>query len=281
MAAFEQLATGFKVLEGGRVDEEGRAWFSDYARGGIYRLEPDGTLHNLFPEALGFGGLALNDDGRLVISGREGISLLDPDAGTRVPLLLEVDGEPRCFNDVEPDGEGGMFAGTIDPLSFTTGAPPRYGELLHIAADRTVTVLRREIKGANGIAIGPDGGLLYLSDTGTGVRRFALSGRTIGEGVLVAELPDSDGIEVDSSGGLWVARFAAQEVLHLDKDGTRSTLSIPVGSPMTIAFGGPDLKSLHVFAGSDLAQPDSAPRASVFRTKVDMAGQKLRRTSFH
>lgn len=166
---FERIATGYKFLEAARADEKGALYFSDYARGGIYCRLPDGATRHWLRDMHAIGGMAFNDDGRFILSSAEGLWLFDPATDVREPLLLEVEGERRSFNDIEPDGAGGLYAGTIDLGARGQGIAPRYGELLHLAADRTLTILRRDVGAANGIGLNADRTILYLSDTGTGV----------------------------------------------------------------------------------------------------------------
>ncbi|MGH7934207.1 MAG: SMP-30/gluconolactonase/LRE family protein, partial [Candidatus Binataceae bacterium] len=68
--ALEMLASGYGLLEGPRVDEQNRLYFSDVPNGGVYRRNPDGKIETLVPKRKGVGGIALNEGGGLVISGR-------------------------------------------------------------------------------------------------------------------------------------------------------------------------------------------------------------------
>lgn len=278
---FTAIASGFKFLEAGRVDERGRVYFSDYARGGVHRLD-GATLDSWLPQVQGIGGMAFNDDGRLLLSGGDGLWLFDPASGERRPLLLEVEGKRRGFNDVEPDGAGGLYAATIDLEAGPAGRPPRYGELIHLAADGAVTILRRGIGAANGIGIAPDGGTLYLSDTGTGIWRHALTARTaVADATLIHAAPDTDGLEVDAAGNIWTACWQSGQVTRIAaRDGAVSTFPLPQGQAMTLAFGGPDLRDLYVFGGADITNADGPAVASLYRARVEVAGQAQGRTSF-
>jgi len=42
--AFETLASGYGLIEGPRVDEPNRLYFSDVQNGGVYRRSPNGSL---------------------------------------------------------------------------------------------------------------------------------------------------------------------------------------------------------------------------------------------
>jgi len=44
---FETLATGYGLLEGPRIDERNRLYYSDARNGGVFRRSPDGSIETL------------------------------------------------------------------------------------------------------------------------------------------------------------------------------------------------------------------------------------------
>ena len=66
---FEMLATGWGLIEGPRVDDRNRLYFSDNLFGGVFRRNPDGGIDTLIPGRERVGGIAFNEDGRLIVSG--------------------------------------------------------------------------------------------------------------------------------------------------------------------------------------------------------------------
>src|SRR5262245_33563023 len=111
---FTPVATGFALLEAPRVDERG-VWFTDILLGGVRRLRPDGTIDAWITERRFTGGLAFNEDGRLVCAGPGGLIWLDPETGAKGVLLDRIDGAPVLgINDIEPGPDGGLFFGTVD-----------------------------------------------------------------------------------------------------------------------------------------------------------------------
>ena len=277
---FHEVATGFKFLEAGRAKSDGTLLFSDYARGGIHRLSSTGALEQWANDLRSIGGLVENDDGRLLLTGAGGIWLLDLDNDhrTRVPITLEAQ---RCFNDVESDGAGGFYVGTIDLVERAEQRPPAYGELLHVAADGSVNVFARDIGAANGIGIDAERGLLYLSDTGTGVWQFSIpSSGVASDRQLICDLEDSDGLTVDSTGAIWVAGWKSGTINRIDPNSYEiTTFRVPAGQAMTLAFGGNDLRDLYVFGGSDVTDPGSPATASIYRASAPSKGVQSSRTS--
>ena len=60
MSELETLAWGYGLVEGPRVDDENRLYFSDVHNGGVHRRNPDGTIEVVVPKRRGVGGIALH-----------------------------------------------------------------------------------------------------------------------------------------------------------------------------------------------------------------------------
>ena len=102
----ETLAHGYGLIEGPRVDERNRLYFSDVPNGGVYRRSPDGGVETLIPRRRGVGGIALNEAGGIVCSGR---SLICWDEATRQSRDLFTEWEGRALrglNDLTVDAAG-------------------------------------------------------------------------------------------------------------------------------------------------------------------------------
>jgi len=46
---FETLLSGYGLIEGPRVDDADRLYFSDARRCGVYRRDPDGAVETIVP----------------------------------------------------------------------------------------------------------------------------------------------------------------------------------------------------------------------------------------
>ena len=67
---FETLATGYGLVEGPRVDEQNRLYFSDARGGGVFRRSSDGKIETLISERKMVGGIGLLEGGGgLIVTG--------------------------------------------------------------------------------------------------------------------------------------------------------------------------------------------------------------------
>jgi sugar lactone lactonase YvrE len=138
---------------------------------------------------------------------------------------------------------------------------------------------------SNGIGWSPDGGTMYLSDSGTGlVEAFDFDGGTgaiSGRRTLVhVDQPGAapDGLTVDEQGDIWVGLYGGWAVNRYGPDGSlRETLQIPAAQATSCAFGGADRRILFVTTGRERLdeaalerQPDAGRVFSV--TGLDARG---------
>src|SRR5262249_30183313 len=99
--------------------------------------------------------LAVNQDGRIIASGDGGLVLVDCDTEKVEVLADKVNGAPlRRINDIQPDGDGGLYAGCINPPPEMGGTPlPGGAPLVLVSPDRTVRVVAEGIMVSNGIGL--------------------------------------------------------------------------------------------------------------------------------
>ncbi len=155
---------------------------------------------------------------------------------------------------------GGVAPGLSDPTHVTAAGaePPRAG-LFRVDADLTVHACGDGVSVSNGPAFSPDGRTLYWSDSGT--RQVyawdydpadgVATGRRLHADFAADTEPGTaavpDGATVDAEGCRWVAAFFGHEVRRYRPDGTLDRrLRLPVHSPTSVTFGGPDLDVLFV-----------------------------------
>jgi len=284
----EQIVTGFAFIEAPRVDEQGNLYFSDVMLGGVHRRSADGQLKTVLPDRRWVGGIALNDNGAIICGGHGGLWYFDERTGDSLPLLTEIAGKAiNAVNDIQPDGAGGLYFGTIDGRSLAAGTAPEPGALYHLAPSGHVTLLVDKIPMSNGLGLSPDGGRLYHSRTFEGLWSYEIAeDGSLMDGRLLAGAPDCDGLAVDAQGGIWMAACRSGVIRrYLPSGKIDRVLEFPIKEVLSLTFGGDDLCDLYVataypgaidtYAGGEVGRA-----GSVLRVRSDIPGQPMARTRF-
>lgn len=271
--AFEVVAQGYDFVESPRISPEGDVWFADLTGAGVYRRQGGKAAELVLPGRQWVGGIVFDESGQVLCSGRGGIVALDPETGATREVLSQIEGVPIiAVNDMEGDGRGGFFAGTIDFVAiFETGTPPAPGALFHMSADGDVTVLRRDVAATNGIATSPCGQWLYHMETGRGIWRYPIGPDGLpGSGDLLVALQDGDGLTLDTEGSLWAACWATGRLMQFAPDGrVRQNLGFPYPHIVSVAFGAADPDHIYISTGGNAHAPEMG---AVLRMKVDVPG---------
>jgi gluconolactonase len=278
----EKLGEGYVLVEGPRVDAKNNLYFTDIDSG-VFRRSPDGKIV-MIKERKWVGGLALNADGRIVASGERGLIIFDPESGKEETLLDHLEGFPDpkpAFNDIQPDGEGGLYAGGIDPAGRTLGkTEPR--PIVHIAPNRKARIVSDGTKIANGIGLSKDGKKLYQVETMDGVLAFdrAPDG-SLSNKRLIVEHPIADGMAVDQQDGIWIAAAQDGSVKRYTPDGKFDRrIEVPVQFVTSLTFGGSDLKDLYIVTASPIHKPTWERCGALYRVRSDIAGLPTPPTRF-
>lgn len=272
VGAFEELAGGYGFVEAPRGGPDGAQWFSDLYGASVYRRDSKGRVQTMLTGRDWVGGIVFDKSGLVLCAGRGGIVALDPATGQTFTVLDQVEGEPIiAVNDMEGDGHGGLYGGTIDFVSIMEqGNPPAPGRFFHMDAHGQVTVLRRDVVASNGIGFSPCGRWLYHSETSRGVWRYSIEGGNPGGPELFIPLADSDGMVVDRNGGLWVACWESGKLLRFDEFGSQThALTFPYPHIVSLGFEQTDPTSLLVSTGGNATVTGGG---AVLRLKVDVPG---------
>lgn len=278
----ETLAYGYGLIEGPRVDERNRLYFSDVPNGGVYRRSPDGSVETLIPRRRGVGGIAPNAAGGIVCSGR---SLICWDEATRTSRDLFTEWEGRALrglNDLTVDAQGSVYVGSLefDALSADKPIP---GNLFRVDPPNRVTRLWEGIQITNGMGFSPDGKLLYHCDSATGAvwAYDVAADRGVKDRRVFGRLPEGwpDGMAVDTEGGVWVAVVRFGEVVRFKANGTLDRrIKMPAQMVTSLTFGGADMMDLYVVT-ADNAE-DASRKGTIFRMRSDIPGLPVPKARF-
>jgi xylono-1,5-lactonase len=284
MAELETLASGFGLLEGPRCDERDRLYFSDVPNGGVYRRSPDGTIETLIPKRRGVGGIALNESGGIVCTGR-GLIYWNEATRTSRDLFVEWEGRKlNGLNDLQPDDRGSIFVGSLEHNALEEGAKRIPGSLFRVDPDGKVSKLYEGIETTNGMGFSPDRKYLYHADSTTkAVWVYDVQAdRTVKDRRVFARMPQGwpDGLAIDAEGGVVVAIVNYGEVVRFKPDATLDwRLKVPAKMVTSVTFGGRDLRDLFIVTADNT--DDTARKGTIFRSRTAVPGLPVPKARFN
>lgn len=285
---FEPIAQGY-YLEALLVDGT-TVWYSDVAEGGIRRLAPDEEVTVWLPDRRLVGGVLLNDNGCVLVSGPGGIVWFNPATNAAGVLLDTIDGQPIAgVNEMRPDGTGGLYFGTVDLPAILRGETPGPVGLYRLDVDRKLTSLCKGLVFTNGLSATPDGSRLYHNESFVGTFAYdVLPDGRLGDRTMLLKKPDCDGLALDADGGIWVTGFASADLLRLQGDGAVTRrIALPGDAATNVRFGGADSRDIYVTVVSrDAAESlkdgvfPTSKTSVLYRGRSDVPGQAIPRTRF-
>jgi len=251
-AEWHRAWQGPMTADGMTVTPEGELLFAQEQSNAIWKLWPDDQAFIEWPYVTGAGAASLAPDGSVLAVER---GCTDPGLGQGVTCsipsrVVQLAPERKVIadsfadgsslgrlNDIETDGRGGAW--------FTQGA------LYHVDAQGTVTTVTTVDRFTNGVVMSPDRKTLYVTDLQT---IYAMDVTSDGDAVnkrVFAKLSETqgfggDGMAVDSEGRLYVTGDAGIYVFAPD-GAELGVIPVPRRS-ITLAFGGPDRRTLYVGA---------------------------------
>jgi gluconolactonase len=281
MPEINVIASGLKFPEGPVPLADGSILVVEIARGTLSRVQASGDVDVVAHLGGGPNGAAIGPDGKVYICNNGGfewhdvggallpgltpadyaggsIQRVDLATGAFETLYTHCDGEPlKGPNDLVFDASGGFW--------FTDNGK-RYarsedvGAVYYAKCDGSFIAERVYPRShPNGIALSPDGGLLYVSETMAGriwqyrvtapgeveVPEGLLNGSALLHGAPGFELYDS--IAVEANGNVCAAALARGGITVISPQG-REVDHVPTGDPATtnIAFGGPNLTTAYI-----------------------------------
>ena len=227
---------------------DGGVLFAQEQTDTIVKLDVNHNEYVYLENTNGGGSVSLDASGRLYAVQRTCTEPLNPELPgcnelTRVSMVAPQyriladsfpDGAPLGrLNDLIADGRGGAY--------FTVGG------LYYVNPDGVVSTVADENIRTNGVMLSPDGGTLYVTNR-TEVLAFDVAGDGTTSNRRVFGTLDGDdggdGMAIDSEGRLYVTGNAGVHVLSSAGDYLGF---IPTHRrPITIAFSGPDKRTLYV-----------------------------------
>jgi gluconolactonase len=289
-AAIERIATGFTFTEGPVWHPDGYLLFSDPNDNMIYRWSPDGQVSvyrtksgYVGPDAgeyrqPGSNGNTLDGEGRLTIAehGNRRVTRLERN-GVLTVLADRYEGKRlNSPNDLVYKSDGSLYF-TDPPFGLPKVYDDRRKELPYSGvfrlADGKLTLVARDLRGPNGIALSPDERFLYVADWD--VRHKVVTRYQVQADGSLAN-PTAffdfsflsgdealDGLKVDERGDLFVS--APGGVYVVSPQGKLLGIIRPPERPANFAFGDDDGRTLYMTAPT-----------SVYRIRLKVAGIRPR-----
>lgn len=256
----EKVAHGFRFTEGPVWSRDGYLLFSDIPGGKIMKLTPDGATEVYRESSNGAAGNAFDAQGRLYTCETHARRVTRTDKKGRIEVLADKWEGKRLNapNDIAVSKSGHAYF--TDP-AFGNQQDSRelnfYG-VYHIAPKGQLSLVAKPTGRPNGIALSPDGHILYVANSDErNIRAYDLDreGEPSGERVVVSNIDGiPDGIRTAANGNLYVA---AKEIVVYSPEG-KLLNTIPVAeTPSNCAFGDADLQTLYITA-----------RTSVYRVRL-------------
>lgn len=244
------LHTGIDFGEGPRW-HDGRLWFSDFYRHGVFTVDADGNETRVVTVDQQPSGLGWLPDGTLLI-----VSMLDQ----RV-LALGADGELRehaDLSDIAADkcndmvvAENGIaYVGNFG-FAMDDGAAFDVAKLAGVRPDGTVFVAAEDLMFPNGSVITPDGSTLIVGESFGG--RYTAwdigADGTLSNRRVWAKLDGHtpDGCCLDDEGAIWMSDVVNHRFCRVHEGGEISETIEVDGHAVACMLGGDDGRTLFLF----------------------------------
>jgi len=268
------------LLEGGAFFEgprwrDGRWWVSDFYRGTVSTVTPDGEEEIVLEVPEQPSGLGWMPDGSLLVVSRKDFRVLRRAPGGEVTEHADLSGMAAGhLNDMVVDASGRAYVGNFG-FDLMAGADPSSTDLIRIDPDGAVSVAASDLWFPNGTVITPDGGTLIVGETvAARYTQFSIADDgTLGDRSVwgqmepeptfdsfeqtLAELKFApDGCALDAEGCIWSADAVGGRVARLAPGGEIvEVVHGPEGlGVFACMLGGEDGRTLLICAAPDFLE---------------------------
>jgi len=260
----EKFTSGYTFTEGPVWSNDGYLLFSDVPENKIWRVVPGQKPEVFRDNSEGANGNTFDSRGNLYTCESRSRRVTRTDKKGNIEVLAErYEGKRlNAPNDIVVRKDGHVYF--TDP-AFGRQADTReldfYG-VYHIPPRGPMQLIARPEGRPNGIALSPNGRILYVANSDErNVRAYDLdrNGTASNERVLISGVDGvPDGIRVDEKGNIYVT--ARGLAIYSPVGKLLHTIEI-AETPANCAFGDPDFKTLYITA-----------RTSVYRVRLDVKG---------
>jgi gluconolactonase len=264
----------FQFVEGPVWNGKGALYFSDMNAKKVYKYIP-GKGFSVIRNGQATNGMAMDSTGNLLVCEQGSTNqVVRMDTLGVVKKVLINKYNNKAFNnpnDLCMDKKGGIYFS--DP---TWGAQPQDKQALYYIKPTGECIrISGDFLKPNGNCLSPDKKLLYVDDSNdknVSVFDVQPDGTAINKRVFcvlkanTGAVSGADGMRVDANGTLYIASAVGVQVF--DKNGVAIKIITIPETPTNVAFGGKDLKTLYITAGTGL-----------YSTQVDISGNPLYTTA--
>jgi sugar lactone lactonase YvrE len=285
------IREGLAFGEGPRW-HDGRFWYSDFYRHGVYSMQSNGSDERLELAVAGQpSGLGWTPDGDLLCV-----------SGVDQRILRVHDGAVSTFcdvseycgfwaNDMVVSATGHAYAGSfgfdLDQTLLDVGvegllaSPPPTTNLIVMSPSGEVIQTIPDMSFPNGSMISPDGATLFVNETlAYRISAFTINADgTLRDRRVWAQLAfvAVDGACLDADGQIWVANAIAPQCLRVQEGGEVTGVVNTTQNAFACMLGGEDRQTLYVMTAptSNRFEVADARLASIESVRVDVAGAGL------
>lgn len=259
---------------------EQRLYFVDLVGNALHALDADGGRHSWQLPTYMCWLLPRKDGDGFMAGLRDGIVRLWLAPELRIEYLHRpLEQEGVRLNDAKVDAHGRIWAGSMN--AGNVHSPD--GKLYRLDPDGSLHTVLTEYHICNGPTFSLDGSTMYHNDSLLG-RTYAYAVQadgSLGTPRLWRQFGEGegspDGMTVDSEDCVWIAQWGGSRVCRYSPQGELlATIAMPVEQPSSVAFGGPDYKTLYITSAwqdYDAAKRARDPLAgALFSVQVDVPG---------